>query len=572
MKIINLSFLFLVFSFLSCTSEEDPQLFSLTVNNGSGGGTFSAGEVVNIQANAPAENQLFQQWTGDIETLENASSASTTIIMPSKNVIINATYNTFDAQDIVNVSVNFSTEFQTMEGFGFFGARDVWWGNPNAGHFHSDEWLEMVIGDLGLSMWRNEVYPHLPVTSNTTPNQDAHWDKQRPMVQALKAKADQYDVDLRIILTAWTPPGSFKWNAWGYTWPGDQNAQRGPGPEGDFWPERGVSNPGQSPSHNSGTLNPNKYNEFAQWWIDAIQMYKDIGINVYAISPQNEPAFNQPYNSSFYTTHWYAEMINGVIPQIKAAHPEVLIFGSEHMLQNEGREIDFPFFYHNRLKQDATAMTHIDALAVHGYLDGVNVSSGTDLAQYWINHKREFGSYPGTRSWMTETSGYEDTWEPANSRPGAMGMAVDIATAITFGNVSAWVHWQGSQLDGIDRFSLMSDRTVGKKYQASKHFYHFIRPGAIRIEATSPNEEVTVLGFHHAVHDTKTFVLINTKTEEVAVRLNFEEELEEEFEMYVSSVNLNCASQGAIPSDGLYLLPARSIVTLHAGGSQLMKD
>ncbi len=172
---------------------------------------------------------------------------------------------------------------------------------------------------------------------------------------------------------------------------------------------------------------------------------------------------------------------------------------------------------------------------------------------------------------MTETSGYEDTWEAANNRPGAMGMGVDIATAITFGNVSAWVHWQGSQLDGIDRFSLMSDRTVGKKYQASKHFYHFIRPGAIRIETTSPNDEVTVLGFHHADHNTKTFILINTKTEEVAVRLNFEGEVVEEFEVYVSSVNLDCASQGAMASDGLFLLPARSIETLHAGGSQLVK-
>ncbi|WP_373496509.1 InlB B-repeat-containing protein [Aquiflexum sp.] len=436
MKTINFSRLILIFSYIACTAEEDPQVFSLTVNNGSGGGTFASGEIVNIHANAPAENQVFQVWTGDIETLENASSESTTITMPSKNVVVNATYRTFNAQNIVNVSADFSSKFQTMEGFGFFGARDVWWGNANAAHFHSDAWLEMIIGDLGLSMWRNEVYPHLPVTDNTAPNQDAHWDKQRPMVQALKAKADQYNVDLRVILTAWTPPGSFKWNAWGYNWPGDQNAQRGPGSDGDFWPERGVPRPGESPSHNSGTLNPNKYDDFAQWWIDAIQMYKEIGISVYAISPQNEPAFNQFYNSCFYTTHWYAEMINGVIPKIKAAHPEVLIFGSEHMLQNEGRESDFPFFYHNRLKQDPTAMTHIDALAVHGYLDGVNVSSGTDLARYWSNHKREFSSDTEKRVWMTETSGYEDSWEATGDRPGALGMGMDIATAINFGDLS----------------------------------------------------------------------------------------------------------------------------------------
>lgn len=89
-----------------------------------------------------------------------------------------------------------------MESFGFFEVRGVWLRNLSTGHFYCDDWLEMVIGDLGLSMWRNEVYPLLQVTNNTTPNQDAHWDKQGPTVLALKAKAVEYDVDLRVILTA----------------------------------------------------------------------------------------------------------------------------------------------------------------------------------------------------------------------------------------------------------------------------------------------------------------------------------------------------------------------------------
>ncbi|WP_373496510.1 glycoside hydrolase family 30 beta sandwich domain-containing protein [Aquiflexum sp.] len=118
----------------------------------------------------------------------------------------------------------------------------------------------------------------------------------------------------------------------------------------------------------------------------------------------------------------------------------------------------------------------------------------------------------------------------------------------------------------------MSDRTVGKKYHASKHFYHFIRPGAVRIEATSSDEDVTALGFEHAAHNTKTFIFINTKKEEVAVRLNMAEGSAEEFEMFVSSATLNCASQGTIAANELYLLPARSIVTLHSGGSKLEND
>ena len=571
MKINNFSILILIFSFIACTGDEDTQVFSLTVNDGSGGGNYAPGEVVNIQADSPAGNQVFDLWTGDVEAVDNASSASTTITMPSANVVINATYRTIDAQNVMDISADISNTFQTMEGFGFFGARDVWWANDNADHYYDDAWLEMVIGDLGLSMWRNEVYPHVPVTSNTTDNQDAHWDKQKPMVQALKAKADEYNVDLRVILTAWSPPGVFKWKAWGYSWPGDQNAERGPGPKGDYWPERGVENSNESPSTNSGTLNPNKYDEFAQWWIDAIQMYKDIGVDVYAISPQNEPAFNQTFNSCFYTTHWYAEMINNVAPIIKAAHPGVLIFGSEHMLLNEGREKDFPHFYHNRLKQDPTAMSHMDALAVHGYQDGVNASSGSDLAQYWTNHKNEFTSVADKRAWMTETSGYVDSWESSNDTPGAFGWGIDIATAILFGDVSAWVHWQGSGLDGINRYNLMSGTTTGKKYQVSKHFYHFIRPGAVRVEATSPDEDVSVLGFEHADHGTETYVLLNTKNEEVAVKLNISGGSAQEFEMFVSSASLNCASQGTNAADGLYLLPARSIVTLHAGGSTLVK-
>ena len=40
--------------------------------------------------------------------------------------------------------------------------------------------------------------------------QDADWNKQRPVVRGLKAKADQYGVDLKFIFTVWSPPSSMK--------------------------------------------------------------------------------------------------------------------------------------------------------------------------------------------------------------------------------------------------------------------------------------------------------------------------------------------------------------------------
>ncbi len=457
----------------------------------------------------------------------------------------------------IALSVNKNTKHQTIDGFGFFGARDVWWGSANASHFYSDAWLDRIVSDLGVSIWRNELYPHNPPTGNTTPNQDAHWDKQRPMVQALKAKADQYGVDLKMILTVWSPPGEFKW--WSQmAWAGDPNALRGPGGDGDYWPERA-----------GGTLNPNKYNQFATWLSQGLQMYKNAGLNVYAISPQNEPMFAQTFNSNTYTSQWYNDMLKAVIPQVKAQHPGVRVYGSEHMLDNEGADNNFPYFYHNKLKSDPAAMSQVDILAVHGYLDGVAASSGSVLADYWTNHKEQFTQPANKKAWMTETSGYVDDWEGANGKPGAFGLANDMHTALYYGDLSAWVYWQGSGLGGINEYNLMSDLVVGKKYYASKNFYRFIRPGAVRLATTSPDASIALTAYEHVANGTHTIVLINNATTAKTINLAMTGSgLPSSFEMFVTSASRNCESVGSVPASSI-TLPARSVVTLQAGGTPL---
>ena len=135
----------------------------------------------------------------------------------------------------------------------------------------NQEWGEKVITDLGISIWRNEYYP--PATPKA--NQDADWNKQKAVVEGLKQVADANNVDLKFTFTVWSPPESMKWLA-DFEWPGDVNATRGPG---------NVS------TKNGGTLNPNMYNEFATWINDGVQLYKDVGVDVYALSLQNEPVF-----------------------------------------------------------------------------------------------------------------------------------------------------------------------------------------------------------------------------------------------------------------------------------------
>ncbi len=66
--------------------------YTLTVNGGSGSGSYTAGQIINITANTPGSEQTFDKWTGDITGIANNTAASTTIIMPSSNITITAAY------------------------------------------------------------------------------------------------------------------------------------------------------------------------------------------------------------------------------------------------------------------------------------------------------------------------------------------------------------------------------------------------------------------------------------------------------------------------------------------------
>ena len=67
---------------------------TLTVNGGSGSGSYPVGHTVNVVANAPPAGQVFAGWTGDTVILadQDPSRAATTAMIPSIDVAITATY------------------------------------------------------------------------------------------------------------------------------------------------------------------------------------------------------------------------------------------------------------------------------------------------------------------------------------------------------------------------------------------------------------------------------------------------------------------------------------------------
>jgi|GEM_PF-2265227 len=449
------------------------------------------------------------------------------------------------ASTTATIQVDFTKTKQTMDGFGFFGAQDVWWGN---GPFYSDAWLEKILGDLGITIWRNEIAPYNPVDSSTVSNpQSANWNKQRPMVQALKNKADALGVPLKVILSVWSPPGEFKINS----------TELGAYPNN--WATRdGVHNS----TLNGGTMNPLKYNEYARWIISALDMYKKIGIDVYAVSLQNEPLFVETYNSCVYTSQWYVELINNVIPTVKASYPNVKVFGSENMLEGEASNPDA--FYTGAMISDAAALNSIDIFAFHGYADGVQATAIAKHKTLWESVLQNFYQPTKKPSWMTETSGFSENWLANGTTPGALDLGLAINSALKYGQAAGWVYWQGSEprTNAQSVYSLMSDLTVGKRYYVSKHFYRYIRPGAVMVDSTTTDADILSTSFYNDASKTFTSVLINSSAVDKTVTLSGTN-VPASFTAYLTTAiaGQNCSDMGVV-TNGAISLPANSIMTL----------
>lgn len=70
----------------------NPAAHVLTVNSGSGNGSYVAGTIVTVSANAPPAGKEFDRWLDDWVILSNPWMATTTATMPYQDVTITPSY------------------------------------------------------------------------------------------------------------------------------------------------------------------------------------------------------------------------------------------------------------------------------------------------------------------------------------------------------------------------------------------------------------------------------------------------------------------------------------------------
>ncbi|MEO7119452.1 MAG: PKD domain-containing protein [Ginsengibacter sp.] len=433
-----------------------------------------------------------------------------------------------------NITIDASVKYQTMQGFGGFGAKDVYW---SGGIFTSASFVNDLINDLGLTILRDNIPTNFEdVNDDSDPHKtnlsNFHYGSFTDHIQYLK---DMKAAGLqKLIISCWSPPAWMKTN----------NNVNGPKADAPAY------NP--NPTSTDNQLRTDMYDEFAERCVAYIKIVKkETGIDVYGISLQNEPRFSEPYESCVYKGEALRDLIKVVGKRFVHDGIAAKIFMPEDIGYLDGVS--------NMVQptlNDADARKYASIIAVHGYaLDGVTANSPD--AQTWQT-MYNWGAQYSIPLWMTETSGY------SNDMKGAIDLSKAMYTAINFGNISAWLYWELSQ-QTIDEFSLMSSSgEKSKRYYVSKNFYHYVRPGDCRIRSSAPdNSNIYSLSFKNDTAKTTAIILINDNANDEVVKLSGSN-LSTQLNKFVTSATDDCKDYGVVKNSDAILLPANSVTTLYA--------
>ncbi|QHW34727.1 hypothetical protein GZH47_30645 [Paenibacillus rhizovicinus] len=439
----------------------------------------------------------------------------------------------------VSVTIDKTVQYQQIEGFGGFGGSKPGW---EAGPYYDSQFLNTIVDDLGVTIVRDEVPSNFEqepgnwnidgsLASTSCTSQTSALNVHIDYLKALKEKADAAGQPLKIIASVWSPP---------------------------YWMKYVHCIFGQDTNWNKLIMSeipsgedPNDYKEeYAKWLIQYIKVMKEqAGVDIYALSVANEPAFGEPYQSAVYTPDELARVIKYVGQRFQEEGLPTKIFGPEDV-----QTTDRILSYMNAIGADPATRQEADIFAVHGYgADGISAPNA-NIAN-WTQVSQAAETY-GKPLWMTETSGYSPDWS------GAMALAKSINIALKYGKVSAWVFWSLAD-HSPSEFSLISDAGPNPTYYASKQYYRYIRPGAVQVDSRTSDPELLVSSFIHRQEKTLTTVLVNTGASAKTIALNVNGgNAPAQYTMIRSSESEQAGIIGTVNAADTVTIPAQSVVTL----------
>ncbi len=172
-------------------------------------------------------------------------------------------------------------------------------------------------------------------------------------------------------------------------------------------------------SWTSGHLNPAYYNDYASYFVKWIQAFAEYGIEVGAITPQNEPLNRGNSASLFMGWDEQRDFVKVLGPKLREAGLETKIYVFDHNYNYDNMKEQFN--YPVRIYEDAEARKYIAGAAYHNY--------GGNRRELLNIHDQS----PGMELIFTETS--IGTW---NNGQDLSERLMDDMDEVALGTVNNW--------------------------------------------------------------------------------------------------------------------------------------
>ncbi|ANS75754.1 glycosyl hydrolase [Paenibacillus yonginensis] len=268
-----------------------------------------------------------------------------------------------------------------------------------------------------------------------------------------------------------------------------------------------------SGSMKTGELKKEYYPAFAEYFARYIQAYREKGLDIYAVTPQNEPLYEPShYPSMKMLAEAQAEFVRDYLKPAFVSH------GLHTKILCYDHNWDRPDYPTTVLEQ---AMEQVDGVAWHWY-------GGKPSAQSEV-----FEKFPNKEVHFTEGSGGE--WIPPFEQ--AFSNVMRTGIEILRNHSKSFILWNmaldeqnGPTVPGFGNSTCRGIVQVNQQtrelvytldYYALAHFSKIIRPGALRIASESSEEAIRSVAFVNK-DASRAVVLFNDSEQEAAVSLKLQ--------------------------------------------------
>ena len=254
-----------------------------------------------------------------------------------------------------------------------------------------------------------------------------------------------------------------------------------------------------------GSVKESKYQAFADYLSKYCSEYKTrFGVDIYAISLQNEPGLVTDYSSCIWSGEQFNKFIKGYLAPtfLKDGIKTKVILGEDNNF-TEAPAVS--------TLNDPIASNRVDIVAAHAY--------DYNVLPFPVSTSK------GKSIWQTEVSNMKDN--DASITDG-LKWAKMINDQITQTGVNAWLYWWGAcyKTDGESLINMDVDKqtySINKRLYTIGNFSRFIRPGYKLIDSTTnPAEGVYISTYKDSATGKFAIVVINQSSSQKNIDMDFD--------------------------------------------------